>query len=148
MATKGELFAEEDARWAEMIQILESLSPEQLEQPGYFREGWSVKDLISHICSWQAEAGQVLQQIRYGTYDPTPIDVDAVNRRFLEDNRGLPLPVVKSELWSARTRMVTELNALDAVTRDAEEWFRESGAVHYEEHLPRLAEWAEELRSR
>ena len=33
-------------------------------------------------------------------------------------------------------------------TPDAEEWFVESGAAHYEEHLPRLTEWADELAAR
>jgi hypothetical protein len=102
---------------------------------------------MAHIASWQAEAGRVLQWIRNGTYVSDPIDVDAMNRDFYERNRELSIEVVRSELWSARTRMLIEWNALPEVTTEAEEWFRESGPLHYQEHLPRLKEWAQQMRS-
>jgi len=148
MATKRELCGDEDAGWAELMGALESLTGAQLEEPGYYAEGWSGKDLMGHICSWQAEAVQILEQIRYGTFADSPMDVDAMNREFYESNRDLPLAMVRAELWSARTRMLQEWNALVEVTREAEEWFRESGSAHYREHLPRLKEWTEELRDR
>jgi Mycothiol maleylpyruvate isomerase N-terminal domain len=137
--------SDEDRGWAEFIGTVESLSPAQLEMPGYYPEGWSVKDLIAHIGSWQAEAGRILEQIRFCTFRHDPIDLDAMNREFFEANRDLPLAVVKAECWSARTRMLTAMNLLPEVTQDAEEWFVESGAEHYGEHLPRLREWAREL---
>jgi hypothetical protein len=137
--------ASEDARWAELIGIAESLAPEHLDEPGYFAEGWSVKDLLAHLASWQAEAGQVLEQIRYGTFDDPPIDVDEMNRRFYEANKDLPVGVVRAELWSSRNRMLSELSALPELTPKAVEWFEESGAKHYEEHLPALRTWADTL---
>jgi hypothetical protein len=33
---------------------------------------------------------------------------------------------------------------LDEVTTDAEEWFREAGPEHYEEHIDRLRAWIDE----
>lgn len=147
MATKRELARAEDAGWSEMMELIESLSPAEIELPGYYREGWSVKDLMAHVGSWQAEAGQILQQIRWGTFRGRPVDVDAMNEQFYEVNKDLPLPVVRAEAWSARTRMLTEWNDLPEVTPEAEEWFRESGPEHYEEHLPRLRDWVKELRS-
>jgi hypothetical protein len=146
MANKRELAAAEDAAWGELNATLESLTPSQLEEPGYFEEGWSLKDLMAHIGSWQAEAGRILQQIRWGTHRREPVDVDAMNELFYEANKDLPLSVVRAELFSARTRMITEWNALAEVTETAEEWFVESGAEHYAEHAPRVLEWAEEVR--
>ena len=49
MTTKRELQAAEDAGWLELNDLIESLSPAQMEEPGYFPEGWSVKDLMAHI---------------------------------------------------------------------------------------------------
>ena len=144
---KREMFSAEDRGWVEFIGAIESLSPEQAETPGYYPERWSVKDLVAHIAAWQAEAGRILEQIRFGTFGGEPIDLDAMNRQFFEANRDLPLAVVRAECWSARTRMLTEMNLLPEVTPDAEEWFVESGAEHYGEHLPRLREWARELQS-
>lgn len=148
MAGKRELAAAEDAAWGELLGQLESLSPAQLVEPGYYPEGWSAKDLMAHIGSWQAEAGIILQQIRNGTYRDVEVDVDEYNQRFHEANAGLPLPVVWAEMVSARTRMITEWNRLPEVTPKAGEWFLECGEEHYGEHLPRLREWAAELLSR
>jgi hypothetical protein len=147
MAVKHELARAEDAGWSEMMDLIESLSSAEIELAGYYREGWSVKDLMAHVGSWQAEAGQILQQIRWGTFRGRPVDVDAMNQQFYDTNKDLPLPVVRAEAWSARTRMLTEWNDLPEVTPEAEEWFRESGPEHYEEHLPRLQDWVKELRA-
>jgi hypothetical protein len=148
MATKRELLAAEDAGWNELNGLIESLTPAQMEEPGYFSEGWSVKDLMAHIGSWQAEAGQVLQQIRYGTFRGDPVDVDAMNALFFEANHDLPLSVVRAEMFSARNRMLTEWNTLPEITAKAEEWFLESGPAHYDEHADPLGKWVEKLRSR
>lgn len=144
MATKDELRRAEDAGWGELGGLIESMDPAKLEQPGY-SEDWSVKDLMAHIAGWQAETVQVLEQIRFGTFRPFDHDVDEMNRRFHEANRDQPLPVVRAEMAAARNRMLEEFNRLPEVTPEAEEWFRESGPEHYQEHLGRLREWAREL---
>jgi hypothetical protein len=146
MTTKGEVCQDEDAAWRVLIDVLESLTPEEMERPGYFPEGWSVKDLMAHIASWQAEAGMVLEQIRWGTHYDGRTNVDEMNRRFYEANKDLPLMVVKAELWAARTRMLAEFGSLPDGPPEAEQWFRESGPEHYHEHLPRLHQWVRELR--
>ena len=148
MNLKRDLLVSEDAGWTEFNGLVESLTPSQMEQPGYYSEGWSVKDLLMHVASWQAEAGLILQQIRFGTYRDHSIDVDAMNEMFYQRNQDLPLSVARAELFSARTRMLTEWNALPEITMKAEEWFFESGPQHYEEHLGRLRQWVGELRAR
>jgi len=148
MPTKRELQAAEDAGWMEFLDLVESLTAGQMEEPGYFPEGWSVKDLIAHIGSWQAETVQVLEQIRMGTFAGKRVDVDAMNQEFYEANKDLPLFVVRAECWSARNRMLEEWNALPEISPDAEEWFVESGSNHYTEHVDRLREWVGELTAR
>lgn len=56
--------------WEELHLLVDSLPVDKVDQPGYFQEGWSANDLIAHIGSWLAEAGVVLELIRYGTYQP------------------------------------------------------------------------------
>jgi hypothetical protein len=146
MTIKRELLQQEDAGWGEFIGLVESFRPEEIERPGYSADGWSAKDLVAHIGCWQAEAGQMLERIRNGTYRDDPIDVDAMNKWFYEANKDLPVPVVRAEMWAARTRMLTEWNALPEITPGAVEWFRESGPAHYDEHIGRLREWASEVR--
>jgi hypothetical protein len=148
MATKRELLSAEDAGWNQFIHLMEALSDEQMEMPGYIVEGWSAKDLLAHVGSWQAETVQVLEQIRLGTYTPFSVDVDSLNEQFYQANRDLPLSIVRAESWSARTRMLEEWNELPEVTPKAEEWFVESGPAHYAEHMDRLREWVGELSAR
>lgn len=149
MATKSELCRAEDDGWNEVNALIESLTPPQIEEPGYYPDvGWSVKDLLAHLAAWMAEAARILTQVHYGTYLKRDLDVDAMNKDFYEANRDLPLSVVRAEAFASRNRMLSEMNAIDGMTPEAEDWFEESGRRHYEEHLPRLREWVHELRSR
>jgi hypothetical protein len=145
---RTEMIREEDRGWAELCALLESLSPAELEHPGLTEE-WSVKDLLGHLASWWAETAHVLEQLRLGTYERRKIDVDEMNRRFQDACRDLDLKTVRSELWSSRNRALEELGRLPQVNDVAREWFVESGAEHYQEHLPDLRRFVDEMtRSR
>jgi hypothetical protein len=142
-----ELLTAEDAGWDELHAVMDSLTREQAERPGYYPEGWSAKDLLAHIGSWLAEAGVILERISVGTYRPEEIDVDALNQQFLEAMKGVPLDVVQAQAWAARTRMLQAWKSLPELTPEAAYWIRKSGADHYGEHLPRFREWVAELKA-
>jgi hypothetical protein len=57
----------------------------------------------------------------------------------------LDLASVRTELTSARNRMLGEWAQVTDPSGDAEEWFYESGASHYADHLPDLRRWVEKL---
>jgi len=132
--------------WEEMDGLVEGLSPEQCEIPGYLPK-WSVKDFLAHIAGWLAEAGQALEQIRLGTFTDSDVDVDALNHTFVEANRDQPLSVVLFELKATRRRLLHLLHGLTEIPPAAEASLRKAGPQHYAEHLPRLREWVAELRS-
>ena len=144
MTTKRELMEAEDRGWTEMCGILGSLDATKMEQPGYTDE-WSVKDMMAHIEGWAAETVQILEQVRFATFSRFDYDVDEFNKLVVEAHRDIPAPVVRAEMSAARNRMLDEFNRLPELTPTAEEWFRESGPAHYDEHIPRLHQWAEEL---
>ena len=144
--TASELMAAEDAGWAELHELMDSLAPEEVEQAGYFPEGWSAKDVLAHVGSWLAEAGVVLQRIRAGTYRPEEIDIDSMNQTFLEIMKDVPLQTVRAQASSARARMLLVWGELPELTPEAAFWIRKAGAEHYAEHLPRLREWVAQLR--
>jgi Mycothiol maleylpyruvate isomerase N-terminal domain len=143
--SRWELLAAEDAGWSEVGGLVGSLSLEYVERSGYFPEGWSVKDLMAHLGSWLAEAGLILERIRVGTYRPEEIDVERMNDQFLEALRDVPYSVVRAQAASARARMLQAWQALSELTDEAAFWIRKAGADHYDEHLPRLREWVQEL---
>ncbi len=140
----GEL-AQERERWDEVSRLLDSLSDDQVVRPGYFPDGWSVKDMLGHIGTWMAEAGMVLEQIRVGTYRAEEIDVDALNARFLDAMRDMPMDVVRAQASASRALMLRHWAALPERTAEADRWVRKSGPEHYDEHLPRLREWVAEI---
>ena len=143
----AEVLADEDARWAEMHALIGRLTPEQLALPGYYREGWSAKDLLAHVGTWLAEAGMMLERIAAGTYRHGELDVDAVNERTLEALREVAFRVVTAQASASRYRMRHALVELREPSTEATWWIRKAGPDHYAEHLPRLRAWVEELRS-
>jgi hypothetical protein len=144
-----ELASAEDLAYRAFCDLGRALTDDEWILPGY-QDDWSAKDLLAHIGAWQVEAGWVLEQIANGTHRAGPVDVDELNRRFLEANRDLPLEVVRAEAAAARNRMLRAWADLGSLPggREAEEWFVESGVQHYGEHSARLREWVEELLAR
>jgi Mycothiol maleylpyruvate isomerase N-terminal domain len=141
----GALQEEEDRLWAELRQLIDGLPADQVERVGYFAEGWSAKDLIAHIGSWLAEAGVVLERIRFGTYRPDEIDIDATNKTFFDLMHDVAYRDVQAQAVAARTRMLSAWRSLPAGSPEAARWIGKAGPDHYAEHLPRLKEWVAEL---
>jgi hypothetical protein len=145
MTDTSELLERERAEWREIEDLVGRLTVQQVEQPGYFPEGWSVKDVVGHLGSWLAEAGVALERMHGATYRPGELDIDAMNQEFLEALRPLTWRETIAQAESARSRMLGSLRTLPEMNRDAAEWVDKAGPEHYEEHLPRLREWTAEL---
>jgi Mycothiol maleylpyruvate isomerase N-terminal domain len=141
-----DLLTAEEAGWTAIHHLVDALSPDQAETPGYFAEGWSVKDLTGHLGSWLAEAGIALERIRAGTYRAGELDIHAKNDEFLEALRPLTLRETHAQAEAARARMLRTLRSLPDVSGDASWWIAKAGPDHYEAHLPRLRDWVRELR--
>jgi hypothetical protein len=137
--------AEEERLWMELHGLVDSLPPDKVAEPGYFVEGWSAKDLVAHVGSWLAEAGAVLERIRFGTYRPEEIDIDAMNKAFYEAMHDVAFPIVRAQGVAARNRMLLAWQSLPEDSPEADRWIRKAGPDHYAEHLPRLQEWVGEL---
>lgn len=116
-----------------------------METPGYFAEGWSAKDLVAHVGSWLAEAGVVLERMRFGTYRSEELDIDSMNRQFYEAMKDVPFRTVRAQASAARNRMLRAWGSVGDNTPDADTWIRKAGPERYAEHLPRLREWVAEL---
>lgn len=139
--------ADEARLWTELQELVGSMPLDQVDRPGYFAEGWSAKDLVGHIGSWLAEAGAVLERIRFGTYRAEELDVDDLNATFYRALHDVPFGDVRSQGIAARHRMLQAWGALEEPSADADRWIRKSGPEHYDEHLPRLRAWVLELGS-
>jgi hypothetical protein len=137
MDRRRELVDREEGAWVELHGALGAFRPERLEA-SLNEEGWSPKDVMFHIGAWLAEAGKQLERMCTGTFVEPELDTDELNARWLEVSRSLDVEAATVELMSSRTRMLQALEALPEITPKAQEWFEESGDVHYLEHLPEL----------
>lgn len=131
--------------WHETHSLVDSLTAEELLKPGYYSEGWTVRDLMAHLGAWLAEGGIQLEQIRAGTYREGELDIEASNLRFSELMEGISFDIVYVQAWASRWRMLGVWRDLTEITDAAARWLGKVGAQHYDEHLPRLREWAAEL---
>jgi hypothetical protein len=144
-AARRELIAEEERLWSAIHHQIDSLPPGKVDEPGYFVEGWSAKDLVAHIGSWLAEAGVVLERIRAGTYRLEEIDVDRMNEEFYKALYDVPFHDVRAQALTARAQMLRAWGSLPEPSREADRWISKSGPEHYQQHLPRLEAWVREL---
>jgi hypothetical protein len=149
MGRREELLRAEELGWHSLNELIGLLSDEQVERPGYAPEGWSVKDMMWHIACWSADCVRAFEQMRHGTFTGATIqeDTDVVNARWFEQSKRLDLETVKAEWYASRTLMVERFGEIAPLTPDADEWFEETGPLHYEKHLGGLRSWLEELAS-
>jgi hypothetical protein len=131
--------------WHETHALVDSLTADELLKPGYYSEGWTVRDLMAHLSAWLAEGGNQLEQIHAGTYDEGELDVEAANLRFAELTKEIAFDDVYAQAWASRWRMLGVWRDLTEINASAGDWLDKVGAQHYAEHLPRLREWAAEL---
>ena len=147
-ADADRLAREEDAAWIELHATFDAIDGERFEAPGVTPDGWSPKDAMFHVAAWCAEAARQLERMRLGTYVDPLIESDAQNRAWFELSRELDVPTVRAELHAARTKMRQEwceLGEHGELTRDAVEWFEESGHIHYRDHRRELLAWLDRI---
>jgi hypothetical protein len=139
----------EQAGWAEITELIASLTPDERLVPGYFEEPpWSVRDLVGHLSAWQSEAREQLLDMSARSYRPHDIDINRRNAQILRDLDGLSWQAVWELATGTRAWMLEAWYGLREPDDGAAEWIRKAGAEHYAEHLPRLRAWVAELIDR
>lgn len=151
MGRRELLLRREAEGWDEFARLVDGLTPEELERPGYTADGWAVRDLLWHVARWSEEAAGVLERIAAGTWggvDPTiePGWIERRNQEWFAESRTMAVEAVLDAWRAWRRRMLAGIGGLPRLTREADEWFEESGPLHYAEHLPDLRRWVDELR--
>jgi hypothetical protein len=79
---KAVLLARERDGWASWWSHVADVDPAATRH-----DGWSLKDVISHIAAWQLHASGRLEALGRGRPDPGPPPTDAFNERAHEDGR-------------------------------------------------------------
>jgi hypothetical protein len=139
-----ELMADED-RLCSCRELLDVLPPEGGRAARVLRRGL-VRELPPYIGSRLADAGVMLERIRFGTYRPGEIDADAVNDEFLGAMKGVPCATVRSRARGARSRRLNAWVSRQGQGPATDRLIRNAGPDHHVEHLPRLRDWLADLR--
>lgn len=92
---------------ARVGELLSGLNDDQIERPATIGGGdWSAKDLIAHLATWERFAVETIREWRRGEEPwieraafsaPATGKVDALNARFVEENRARSLVEVRAE---------------------------------------------------
>jgi uncharacterized protein (TIGR03083 family) len=156
--TRDEILKALRASRAQVEAALTGLTDAQLIEPGVLGE-WSVKDILSHLTAWEAEAVTVLAKVQRGRkpgkIPGEPAEVDALNAKWYKENRTRPLDRVLADFRGARAQMLRQVESFtDQDLTEPKPWFGKRALVeliesetfeHEAEHLPHLLEWRRKL---
>lgn len=148
-ASKERLLRTLDTPWAALKESYAGLSDSRLTEPGA-TGGWSVKDILAHVTTWEGEALKYLPLIIAGGRPPRYVTyggIDAFNAKMTEEKRGLSLADVLRQLDDTHGRLV------DFVQRTPETQFTRATRFrrrlrldtygHYPEHTDAILKWRE-----
>jgi len=111
--TKTLLLEESQKEYAALEQFLNTLTPQQMTEPGALRD-WSVKDVLAHLLEWQQ---MTLGWYNAGLCGEKPIlpapgykwsEIPALNQAIYEKHQPAPLEEIV-ERFRASHRQVMEL---------------------------------------
>jgi len=144
-----EFLEEERDAWAP-YEALGGLTDDQLEHPVEAAHGWSGRDLLAHMLSWQGVALEVAKELAVNEESPTIARVDAewdakgdaYNDEIQATWAALPM----SELRELLRTQPGDLRGYLTVVPETR-WvkhaahlktFHDETIAHYEEHIPEL----------
>jgi hypothetical protein len=144
---RDQLFARIDRHWRALNDALAGLPDAVMLEKGVV-EGWSAKDVIAHVATWDGEALKALPLIMQGKRPPRYGGVDNFNARQYETNARLSLAEARQTLRATHQRL------LDFLVRVPESWFasetrfrhrlRLDTWAHYPEHTEAILNWRKE----
>jgi uncharacterized protein (TIGR03083 family) len=96
--TKSELLANIRCDRAALDRLIESVPPDERSAP-VLDDGWSVKDVLAHLCAWEKIATATVRNNRPVDAPPDgdTSTTDAINQKVYEDNRGRPVADIVAE---------------------------------------------------
>lgn len=145
---RQQLLRQMDKAWAALRTSYTGLSDSQLLEPGVAGD-WSVKDILAHVTTWEAEALKHLPSIAGGArpprYSTTYGGIDAFNAWMTEQKRGLALADVLRQLDETHRRLVDYVRSAPEEEFVRETRFRRRLRLdtysHYPKHAKAIREW-------
>jgi hypothetical protein len=116
------LLAELELERKQLLRNIDYCRIRDIDRP--FIGEWSLKDIVGHVASWEAEAITALREIRAGRHvhllDFDRGDVDAWNQDHVERKRHVDFFSLLAQLKDGRQRLLDELAAVSDEELSAE----------------------------
>lgn len=141
---KDELLTLEEKGWTAFVGEVRRV-PEHLRADPGVVPGWSVIDLVFHVGVWAGVAADKLDLLRKGEPTEEDDDWEAKNQAWAARSKSMPYEQAMSTALQERQRAREALEAMDAVTHEAEAWFKEETIEHYVEHADEIGRFADSL---
>lgn len=148
---RDQLLQRIDTAWEAFQESYAGLSDVELTEPGVV-EGWSVKDILAHVTTWEEEALKYLPLVIAGGRPPRYVTyggIDAFNAMMTERKRGLSLDEVRTQMDATHRRLLAYLETVPEAEYRRETRFRHRLRLdtysHYPLHTEAIREWRERL---
>lgn len=117
IATKEQLLEQIEQEWQMLADLIEPLDAEVMAEP-VLANGWSVKDTLAHIMSWEQLLIGWLGDSLAGATPERPFTsddwVDRVNERVHSDHLHVPLDEVRDAFTTSHEEVVERVATLTA----------------------------------
>ena len=139
-----------EAAWSALGDAYDGLSDGQLVEPGVV-DGWSVKDILAHVTTWEQEALKHLPLILEGGTPPRYSvrygGIDAFNARMTDEKRSLSLSEVRAQSAATHGRLVDFIQRVPEHPLMGDTRFRRRLRLdtygHYPLHAEAIRQWRE-----
>jgi hypothetical protein len=148
--TKDELLAAIHRDRARLDALIAPLDAFRLTAPA-LDAGWSVKDVLAHIATWEGLCAEWLRDVAGGVTPPRPEtrDVDATNARSYAAAKRAPLAHVREASRRSHADILSAIEALPESDLADETRFgwptwqmaSSNSDEHYREHIEQIERW-------
>jgi uncharacterized protein (TIGR03083 family) len=141
-----------DREWRALLDAIASVPDGALTAPGVV-EGWSVRDLIGHVSTWEREflkaMSAVLDGGRLPTYRQTYGSIDAFNAQEHERNAALPLAELRRQMDETHAALLAALQGVPDEALSSKSRLRRRLRLdtygHYREHAAQIRARADRM---
>jgi hypothetical protein len=152
---RGELLTRLEKTWSIFQESYAGLSDLQLTAPGVTGE-WSVRDIVTHVTTWEQEALKHLPTILKGEKPPRYSiahgGINAFNRTMTEQKRGLALAEVRRQAEDTHRRLLSFIESVPEDQFRSETPFRHRLRLdtysHYRKHADAIRKWRAHLEKK
>ena len=141
---KDQLFELELKAWNALVGEVRRV-PEHLRAEPVVVPNWSTIDLVFHIGQWAGVAADKLEGLARSETVEDDDDWQAQNDAWAARSKSMPYEQAMASALQERDRALRALDAMPAVTHEAESWFKEETFDHYAEHADEIGRYADSL---